>query len=358
MPPAGTLVAGPVQQPDEGGPVVALSFWQLPWVQNVLPFVTSVTFHAALIVIGLVFITAYSYVAKGPAHEDQVIVPDSNIETGPPGGVPFQGLNNDPNRQALQDKVKDVKDPQWANKAGKSLEVTNPGGADGDATDDTIGLGPGGGFGKGKGGTGAGIGDALGSGKGDGGPLAGFGPPGGGGIGPKGPMFGHGGNAMKIAFVCDASGSMLNKFSTLRRELANTIQQLRPTQSFDVIFFQEQNSASLAPSLVMATPQNKIGAENFMTDKVTPRGETNPIPGIDAAFKTQPQLIYILTDGDFPNNDAVLKRIKELNKDKKVKINTIAFVGEGDNDTEFIKLLQKIADENGGRFNLVHESDL
>src|SRR5688500_6104505 len=30
------------------------SFWQQPWVQNILPFATSLTLHAAIIVIGVV----------------------------------------------------------------------------------------------------------------------------------------------------------------------------------------------------------------------------------------------------------------------------------------------------------------
>src|SRR5687767_8672038 len=31
---------------------VHLSFWQQPWVQNVLPFLTSLAFHAAIVVVG------------------------------------------------------------------------------------------------------------------------------------------------------------------------------------------------------------------------------------------------------------------------------------------------------------------
>ena len=108
----------------------------------------------------------------------------------------------------------------------------------------------------------------------------------------------------------------------------------------------------------MATPENKLKATNYLEDKVTPRGETNPIPGLELAFQQKPELIYLLTDGDFPDNNAVLKRITELNKDHKVKINTIAFVSEADTDTDFMKLLDKIAKENGGVYKFVKESDL
>jgi hypothetical protein len=331
-------------------------------VQNILPFVTSIFVHASIVVIGVVFFYGVQYVAQKIVHKEEVIIPDASmINDGPPGGVPFQGLGADPNRQAFQDKVKDAGTPEgWAEKKSNSMDMKEAGGGEGDASDSTIGVGPGGGFGRGKGGHGSGVGSGLGSGEGEGGgALAMFGTPGGGGIGPKGPVFGHGGNAKRIAFVCDASGSMLNKFSTLRRELSNTVQGLRAIQSFSIVFFQEQSFKALdANSLVMATPENKLKATNFLEDKIVPRGETNPIPGLETAFKQKPELIYILTDGDFPDNNAVIKKIAELNRDHKVKVNTIAFVGASDTDTAFMAVLKKIAEENGGVYKYVKESDL
>lgn len=356
--------AGDPNQPayaDEAA--VQLSFWQLPWVQTILPFATSVLLHVSILIIGIVFFYGVKYVTKQIQHQEEVVIPDASmIDNGPPGGVVNQGLGNDPQRQAFQDKDPTGGTPQgWAEKKGTSIEMKAAGGGEGDSNDPTIGVSlAGGGMGHGKNGKGGGIGDLGGAGDGDGsGAMAMFGTPGGGGIGPHGPVFGHGGNAKRIAFVCDASGSMLNKFSTLRRELSNTVQGLRVIQAFNIIFFQEQSCTALDNNqLVMATPENKLKATNYLEDKVTPRGETNPIPGIELAFKQHPDLIYILTDGDFPDNKAVLKRITELNRDHKVKINTIAFVGEADTDTEFMKLLTQIAKENGGVYKFVKESDL
>ena len=83
--------------------------------------------------------------------------------------------------------------------------------------------------------------------------------------------------------------------------------------------------------------------------------ETNPIPALELAFKQQPDLIYLLTDGDFPDNEAVLSRIHTLNKSGHVKINTIAFVNDRDTDKAFIDLLKQIAKESGGVYNLAKE---
>ena len=234
--------------------------------------------------------------------------------------------------------------------------MESAGGGDGDSADSVIGLGPGGGFGQRQSGLGAGQGNGPGTGQGDGGgPVAPFGPPGG-ALSPNNPIFGRP-SAHRITFVCDASGSMLNKMGTLKHQLSQAVQNLGLNQSFGIVFFQDENYAALDPNLLMATPENKIRAEKFLDD-VIPKGQTKPIPGIELAFKQKPELIYILTDGDFPDNEAVLKRIRELNRDKKVKVNTIAFVSDTDTDTAFMDLLKQIAKENNGVYKHVAENEL
>lgn len=164
-------------------------------------------------------------------------------------------------------------------------------------------------------------------------------------------------DARDIIFVCDCSGSMLNKFATLRRSLTGAIDRLEPDQSFNLIFFEETKPYVLSPTLLKATKENKLKAEPFL-ENATPRGETDPIPGLKAAFNQHPQAIYLLTDGDFPNNDAVLQQMSILNKDHQTKVNTIAFIGQGDDDTEFLKLLQRIAHDNGGVYHQFNESEV
>jgi len=164
-------------------------------------------------------------------------------------------------------------------------------------------------------------------------------------------------SARSVAFLCDASGSMLGKIAALKGEIDKAIMSLRPVQSFDIIFFGDNRSDSLSPHMLMATPDNKVRATEFL-ETVTPRGPTDPLPALELAFAEKPQLIFLLTDGDFPDNDAVLKRIQELNGQKIVKISTIAFVGEGDTDTAFISLLKQIAAENGGIYKHVAQDHL
>src|SRR5205814_1395436 len=153
-----------------------------------------------------------------------------------------------------------------------------------------IGLGANSGAGKGSG---VGQGQGLEAGNADGaGKLSSFGVPGGGGgIGPKFMKVGMGGNVRSIAFVCDASGSMLDKMATLRQELKNTIDKLKPVQWFSVIFFSDKQPQALAQQLIAASPDNKRKAYDFL-QTVTTAGATDPIPGLELAFRQQPQLVF------------------------------------------------------------------
>lgn len=356
---------GPGPEGEEMGP--ALGFWQLPWVQNVLPFVVSIAAHAVIIAGGLYFghqVMVAIEKAKQPVFEEQTIIPEATLaENTTPGGVPNVGTGGDPFKQAMQDQVPDAGTPEgWASKAGPSLEVTASGGGSGDGEmTSVIGLGMGGVGGKGRG-VGGGSGDGGGSGTGDGsGPLAMFGAPGGGAIGPKGPVFGNGGNARKITFICDSSGSMINKFASLKHELTRAISGLKPIQSFNVIFFSDGKAITFNEAgLVPATPENKAKAYKFLDD-VTTTSTSDPIPGLEIGFRQRPELMYVLTDGDFPDNAKVLAKIRELNKPtdgKVVKVNTIAFVSDKDTDTQFLDMLSTVAKENGGIFKHVAENEL
>ena len=181
----------------------------------------------------------------------------------------------------------------------------------------------------------------------------------------KGSMYGDTRNARRIVFLCDAAGSMINKMPALKKQLGNAVNGLTPAQSFDVIFFRNEGCESFAKSrhidgLAPATPEMKkafAGKDGFL-DGVETSGSEDPIPGIEAAFKSAPDTIYLLTDGDFPDNDAVLKKIAMMDKDHKVKINTIAFTSADDNDNDFLELLKKIAKDSGGVYKHVKERDL
>jgi hypothetical protein len=131
---------------------------------------------------------------------------------------------------------------------------------------------------------------------------------------------------------------------------------LKPIQSFSVIFFQEEQAAFTDKSLVVANADNKRKAYEFL-DRISPHGSTDPMAGLKIAFDQNPQLIYLVTDGDFDQvgNAAVEKYIAERNANKQVKICTIAFVSRGE---EYEKVLKRIAEQSGGTFRYVSGEEI
>jgi hypothetical protein len=353
--PADTSHPSPQPSPLRGEGVKR-SFWQNKYVQDLVPFLTSITLHITLITVAAISYAGYK--ALHVVEQEQVIVPDRVLVDGPVGGVPNPGLGEDPNRKAAQDQVADAPSESagWSSRQRQSLTNTLMGGGSGESAEEAlIAAGPGG-IGKGKS-SGSGTGENNGGGTGDGvGQLAIFGVPGGGGgIGPMSKVFGRTGNAMRISYVCDASGSMMDKIDLLKIELRKAVDALQPIQVFDVIFFQEKDVASAEQrALVVANPDNKRKAYKFL-EQVAAHGSTDPIPALKLAFDQKPQLIYLLTDGDFPDNQAVLDYIRQRNAEHKVKINTIAFVGRGE---EYEKIMKQIAKDSGGIFKYVSGEEL
>lgn len=339
-----------------------LSFLQQPWVQNVLPLITSLALHMALVLVGLlVWRVGKEMQEQRVVAQEQIIIPDSSLASDVPGAVDNPGIGDDPTRPAAQDETTENTHPDgWAPKPGESPIAQAMGGGSGDTADSLIGLGTGG-FGKGAG-RGAGLGDTSGSGSGDGrGRLAPFGAPGGGMPGPRGRVFGSGGNARTIAFVCDSSGSMIDKFASLKRELGKAIEGLKPIQSFSIVFFRDGKAPQFENGrLVPATADNKRNAYKWLESLGGTTGTSDPLPALSIAFKDPPDLVYVLTDGDFPNNDEVLNRVGQLNKQKRSRVNTVAFVTSKNDQTSqsFLDFLKRLATDNGGAFRFVALDEL
>lgn len=313
-------------------------FWGNPLVASVTGASTSILIHAAIIIVGLLMIKdVREAITNLVVVEEQTIIPTAELATDTPGGIPNPGMNADATRAAAQMVDSSVTQSDAFNEQkSESLDAAL---ATGNPTESSMPIG-------------AGI--KTGGGLAGGGKLAAFGAPGGGaGIGPKGAVFGNGGNAYKIVFICDGTGTMLGlKQALLIRELNSTIAKLKPVQEFNVIFFNEENGSYVTAvdmnKLIPAIPPNVRKTADWLS-KFSFRGSTNPLPAIELAFKQKPQLVYLLSDGEFDNlvsYDEVITKIGELNGDKKVKINTIMF---GDRDPRAEQALKKIADDNGGR---------
>jgi hypothetical protein len=164
-------------------------------------------------------------------------------------------------------------------------------------------------------------------------------------------------SAHRVVYVLDGSGSMMNKFDTLRRVVDRAVGELKPTQYFNVVVTKEDadgGGALFSKGCVAATDTNKTAFYAFMK-RTEPHGGSDPIAALRFAFTQSPQEIYLVTDGDFPNSKQVIAEVGRLNELKRTKIHTIAFVERG---TEYERVLKAIADQSGGTFRAISDVDV
>lgn len=178
--------------------------------------------------------------------------------------------------------------------------------------------------------------------------------------GPKALKFlGLGGHAHHMVLVIDCSGSMIDRFDSVRHEIAKTISRCSPPQTFHLLFFARGVAGESPPRrLVYATEENKKKAFKFIQGISCRGGPTDPLAALRRAFQVlakppsrkKGKVLFLLTDGEFHNNKEVRQAILRWNKGKHVRVNTILYGFRGG---EIGTTLRQIAEENGGKFKFV-----
>ena len=154
---------------------------------------------------------------------------------------------------------------------------------------------------------------------------------------------------------------MLEVFDVVRRELLRSIARLRASQTFHVIFFSADGPLENPPKrLVPAEVDAKRGLAKFHRT-VQAQGHTDPLPAIERTFQVLREaprpggrVVFLVTDGVFADNHKAVAAIAAANKDGAVRVHTVLVGGRS---PEAEKVLQKIADDNGGLFKFVEMSD-
>jgi hypothetical protein len=314
-----------------------------------LPWLISGVFHLGLLLI-TIFVAFLMVRAMTPDEAQVIVVPNAFEDPAyseHPGGIPHPGVDADPTRESAQDKLRElVRSEGWA----PTNAPTNVAGLLGGKTGDSDAVGIFGGSGGSLGGGGA---NSLG-----GSQVAAYGAPGGGmGIGPKSSFYGTGGNATRIVYILDHSGSMLDNFDFLKGEATKSVSNLVPLQYFCVILVSDKVSYVGASSLQRATLDvKKVFATQLAKEQAEGQNDDLLAPfqlAFERAFALKPQLIYFLTDGKF--GEGLIKIVGQLNKDGAVRVNTIAFVTE---EPSYKGQLQLLASQNGGVYKFIPEKDL
>lgn len=301
---------------DEASTVMTVMAVAMPWV-------ISVFFHLGLALIFYLLVA----IVQAPPKDKTAVVP-SAVMSENPGGAISHG-----NKNKLEKPTQRHRKVQASGDSERELEVPNEG-----ETGETSDL----------------IGAAGGAG---GGTLADYGLTDGGGKGPRSGFGGLGGNAHHIVYLIDRSGSMFDTFDAVKTEIANSVSELQPVQDFHVIMFSDGDPLEKQPmALTPPTDRYKISLAKFL-ESVKAERTTNPIKAINRAFdvlakanRNPGKLIYMLTDGAFPDNEAVFATIRKRNSRKEVLINTFLY---GWKPPIAVKVMTQIASENGGRYRYV-----
>ncbi|MEM7807816.1 MAG: hypothetical protein AAF561_06880 [Planctomycetota bacterium] len=321
--------------------------WRRSWMQTLVPWMTSLVVHLGLVGVALaLLVTVREVLDTGPVLE-QATVASTKLATENVGATPNVGNTEDVTRQNAS--LNPVEQSQDFRSRGEGDSAADMLAAAGGATSSSI-----------TGITGMGeVSDFLGGGGGDGAPLFGDAGGSGGFMGMDTGTLGDGGDVFRIAFVCDSSGSMAGERQLLLfNELRAAIESLETRQSFNVVFFSNDDYITAFPGeLKPATSRFKEQSAQWLLDSVEMSGETNPIPAIRAAFdfRQQPQLIFFLTDGRFDglvSYGDVVSTIQRLTDSSSAPpmINTIQFINR---DEQAEEVLKEIAEITGGEYRFV-----
>ncbi len=175
-------------------------------------------------------------------------------------------------------------------------------------------------------------------------------------------------NTPKIAYVVDASGSLMDTLPFVIQELKKTINELSDQQSFTVIFAVDGKALEIPPSgLKQATPELKehvIAWLNPRAGNIAPGGATDLLPSISQALGYRPQLLYILSDnvtgrGQHEREQKALAAEIERANTGGTKINTIQlFYPDALTAYGFEPTLKIISDKTGGVYKFVDAGEL
>lgn len=320
------------------------------WLRIIAPWATSGVVH--IILASIVIASIYAggkVVTHFTESQKSVFIPTTFDDPGASADGTVTGVAGDPTAHVINNRLKELlpqnTEPLQAG-AGKSLTAALTAG-DTDAKPYAIGFGSGGNL-PGSGG------------QSDGGSP--FGVPGGTGRGPRATFYGTTGNAMKIVYIIDRTGSLVDQWRTgVQAEVKKSVHKLVPAQAFAVITFTSPDcgGAQIVGNWTSMRFANRevIQAFDFAFSEIPSEGgERDELEIFATAFKLafslKPQQIFFLTDGEF--RPELLEVVDKLNRDRSVKISTIAFTVSKTSDTPTARAIRmrmkQLAERNGGAF--------
>ncbi|HET6248593.1 MAG TPA: hypothetical protein VFE47_12905 [Tepidisphaeraceae bacterium] len=160
----------------------------------------------------------------------------------------------------------------------------------------------------------------------------------------------------KVIFIIDGAGLPQEKLDVVADQVRGAIATFKPIQLFNIIIVNENGISVLFPELSHATPESKRRFEPFIK-QLKKSSKHDVIPALSRALKEQPDLIFLLAHESFTDNDAVIKKAREINPKSMTIIDTLAF-DPPDDDKAIGDTLKTIARNSGGTMKVVKTADI
>lgn len=337
---------------------------------TLLPWGISILLHAGLILVSVFLVWTVASSELDGEGKEEVIIPIARLGSTPGGSLSMRAGDN-PLSNSSSSARPTAASASPVDASRVFARSTGSGAGAGVGSGPGSGGGSGGGSGAGGGGSGLGWGGGgLGGGGGGGGKGNPFGSGvgGGGGGGFKASFAGTGGNARKLVYLIDASGSLIDTLPFVILELKRSIGELSEQQSFTVIFFQGDDALETPPAgLKKATAETKQRLITWIDPKagnITPMGLSQPVKALRKALAYKPDLLFILSDnitgqGRYEvDQRRLLAEIEQANKGG-TKINTIQFLYPDKLTASGLKgTLELISDRSGGIYKFLDGKEL
>ena len=129
-----------------------------------------------------------------------------------------------------------------------------------------------------------------------------------------------------FVFVVDQSGSMIDddRLTRAKIELLRTVFALQPPQRFEVIFYNEEATPMPGGPFPRSADLKTKNQLTSWLHLIGPDGGTDPRPAMAQAIALQPDAVFLLSDGEFP--EGTVERVAKLNP-RKVPIHCVDMTG-------------------------------
>jgi hypothetical protein len=174
-------------------------------------------------------------------------------------------------------------------------------------------------------------------------------------------FFGLAGEGGKFVYVFDRSASMLSTFTLYSEdqllstvtplhcakvELARSLNALSKNSQFQMVFYNHApwiyGDSHYADQLLAATDENKEHATEFI-ENLQAEGFTNHLLALDAAISLEPDVIFLLTDGEAKDDlhPNFVRRMSKYCQRKNIVINIVHFSNSPRPECTLIPLAEK-----------------